>query len=196
MQLDLIMVDECGDEVKVETFNVGNDLDEDYMELWKDRKIEKARENYPEAQRFYFERPYSDMSYGELLACMDNQKVRLSDMSKLRVWWTPQVGADGGAFYIPVNTVEEGKKIMDLLAAYDAFQLQNRIKPDYCNTGGVQIWNEEESEWEDWWIETEDNYFDDVDEYCEQCEKADELENFRSKLFKQIDWDKIHKMTM
>ena len=39
--------DECGDEVKAETFNVGNDLDEDYMELWKDRKIEKARENYP-----------------------------------------------------------------------------------------------------------------------------------------------------
>lgn len=66
------MIDECGDEVKVETFNVGNDLDEDYMELWKDRKIEKARENYPEAKRFYFERPYSDMSYGELLACMDN----------------------------------------------------------------------------------------------------------------------------
>ena len=76
------MVDECGDEVKVETFNVGNDLDEDYMELWKDRKIEKARESYPEAQRFYFERPYSDMSYGELLACMDNQKVRLSYMNK------------------------------------------------------------------------------------------------------------------
>ena len=82
MKLDLIMVDECGDEVKVETFNVGNDLDEDYMELWKDRKIEKARENYPEAQRFYFERPYSDMSYGELLACMDNQKVSLSDVDK------------------------------------------------------------------------------------------------------------------
>lgn len=117
-------------------------------------------------------------------------------MSKLRVWWIPQVGADGGAFYIPVNTVEEGKKIMDLLAAYDAFQLQNRIKPDYCNTGGIQSWNEEESEWENWWMETEDDYFDDVDDYCEQCEKADELENFRSKLFKQIDWDKIHKMTM
>ena len=49
----------------------GDELDEDYMELWKDRKIEKARENYPEAQQFYFERPYSDMSYGELLACGD-----------------------------------------------------------------------------------------------------------------------------
>ena len=43
MKLALIMVHECGDEVKVETFNVGNDLDEDYKELWKDRKIEKAR---------------------------------------------------------------------------------------------------------------------------------------------------------
>ena len=74
------MVDECGDEVKVETFNVGNDLDEDYMELWKDRKIEKARANYPEAQRFYFERPYSDMSYGELLACGDFQKIGVINM--------------------------------------------------------------------------------------------------------------------
>ena len=71
MKLDLIMVDECGDEVKMETFDIGNDLDEDYMELWKDRKIEKAREKYPEAQRFFFERPYSDMSYRELLEHAD-----------------------------------------------------------------------------------------------------------------------------
>ncbi len=117
-------------------------------------------------------------------------------MSKLRVWWIPQAGATEEAFYVPVDTVEEGKKIMDMLAAYDAFQLQNRIKPDYCNTGGVQMWNEDESEWEDWWMETDKDYFDDVDDYCERCEKADELENFRSKLFKQIDWNKIHKMTM
>lgn len=116
-------------------------------------------------------------------------------MSNLRVWWIPQVGADGEVFYIPVDTVEEGKKIMDLLAVYDAFQLQNRIKPDYCNTGGIQMWNEDESEWEDWWMETDEDYFDDVDDYCEQCEKADELEDFRSELFKQIDWNKIHRMT-
>lgn len=71
MKLDLIMVDECGGEVKVKSFDVGNDLDEDYMDLWKERKIDQAREKYPEAQRFYFERPYSDMSYGELLECAD-----------------------------------------------------------------------------------------------------------------------------
>ncbi len=51
----MIMVDECGDEVVVDTFNVGDELDEDYMEMWEDMKIEKARERFPEAQRFYFE---------------------------------------------------------------------------------------------------------------------------------------------
>ena len=116
-------------------------------------------------------------------------------MSKLRVWWIPQVGADGGAFHIPVDTVEEGKKIMDLLAAYDAFQFQNRIKPDYCNTGGIQMCNEDESEWEDWWMDTDDEYYDDPDEYCEQCDKAKELEDFRDELFNQIDWNKINQMT-
>ena len=44
-------------------------------------------------------------------------------------------------------------------------------------------------------METEDDYFDDVDDYCEQCEKADELEEFRNELFKQIDWEKIEKMS-
>lgn len=67
MKLDLIMVDECGDKIKIDSFKIGDDLDPDYMELWKEKKIEKVMEEYPEAQRFYFERPYSDMSYGELL---------------------------------------------------------------------------------------------------------------------------------
>ena len=71
MKLDLIMVDECGDEVKVKSFTIGNDLDEDYIELWKYQKIEKARGRFPEAQGFFFERPYSDMSYRELLSCGD-----------------------------------------------------------------------------------------------------------------------------
>ena len=51
----MIMVDECGDEVVVDTFSINGELDEDYMEMWEDMKIEKARERFPEAQRFYFE---------------------------------------------------------------------------------------------------------------------------------------------
>ena len=51
----MIMIDECGDEVVVDTFNINDELDEDYMEVWESMKIEKARQRYPEAQRFYFE---------------------------------------------------------------------------------------------------------------------------------------------
>lgn len=57
-------------------------------------------------------------------------------MSKLRVWWIPQVG-NCDTFYVSVKSVEDGKRLFDILAAYDAFQLQNNVKPDYCNTGGL-----------------------------------------------------------
>ena len=70
-------------------------------------------------------------------------------MSKLRVWWIPQVGIEK-TFYVPVGSVEEGEKVMSLLAAYDVFQLQNRIKPDYANVGGLQVWDEDEQDWIDW----------------------------------------------
>lgn len=36
-------------------------------------------------------------------------------MDKLRVWWIPQAGATEGAFYVPVKTVEEGKKVMEMI---------------------------------------------------------------------------------
>ena len=51
----MIMIDECGDEVVVDTFSINDELDEDYMEVWESMKIEKVRQRYPEAQRFYFE---------------------------------------------------------------------------------------------------------------------------------------------
>lgn len=106
-------------------------------------------------------------------------------MSKLRVWWIPQLGIDQ-TFYIPVNSAEEGKKVLDLLAAYDLFQLQNKVKPDYSNAGGLQMWDEEDQNWIDWFMETENDYYDDVRVYCEQCEKAKELERFSQSLFEQV----------
>lgn len=67
MKLDLIMIDECGSEIKCETFKISDDLDEDWIDIWKEEKIAKYKTKYPEARRFYFERPFSDMSYHELL---------------------------------------------------------------------------------------------------------------------------------
>lgn len=58
---------------------------------------------------------------------------------QLRVWWIPQV--PGKPFYVPVDSVAEGVRIMDTLARYDLFQLENNIKPDYANVGGLEMWD-------------------------------------------------------
>ena len=67
----------------------------------------------------------------------------------LRVWWVPQVPMD--AFYKEVSSVEEGALLIETLALYDLFQYENKIKPDYCNVGGLQEWDEEDREWIDWY---------------------------------------------
>lgn len=51
----LIMIDECGDEIEVNRYTLNLELDEDELEIWKSRKIEKAEQEYPEARGFYFE---------------------------------------------------------------------------------------------------------------------------------------------
>lgn len=103
-------------------------------------------------------------------------------MSKLRVWHNPQVGRCTN-FYVPVESVEEGKKVMDILGAYDMFQFQRNIKPDYCNTNGLQLFDEEEQDWVDWDMETEDDYFDDVDDYLDGNEA---VEQFSRDIFAQV----------
>lgn len=70
--------------------------------------------------------------------------------TKLRVWWIPQVPMK--PFYVDVATLEEGVKITDILADYDAFQFENNIKPDYCNVGGIQLLDTD-GEWVDWYDE-------------------------------------------
>lgn len=67
----------------------------------------------------------------------------------LRVWWIPQVPMN--PFFITVLSIEEGERLLDVLAAYDQFQLDNNIKPDYCNVGGIQRYEKDEDklEWFD-----------------------------------------------
>ena len=60
-------------------------------------------------------------------------------IGSLQVWWIPQVPMEN-QFCVDVETAEEGAKIVDTLARYDAFQFENRIKPDYCNVGGIRRW--------------------------------------------------------
>ena len=60
---------------------------------------------------------------------------------KLRVWHIPQV--PGKRLDVEVGSVEEGVKVMNILADYDAFQFEHNIKPDYCNANGLVQWDED-----------------------------------------------------
>ena len=71
----------------------------------------------------------------------------MDNTTKLRVWWIPQIPMEGEKFLVDVKTIEEGIKLVDVLAKYDLYQYDNNIKPDYANAGGIQYFDEEESSW-------------------------------------------------
>lgn len=95
---------------------------------------------------------------------------------KLRVWHIPQ--APMKAFYVETDSLQEAVKITKVLADYDLFQYENNVKGDYCNANGIQMWDESltdqdlidmglEDRWVDWYHETDDECFDDPEEYLE-----------------------------
>jgi len=69
---------------------------------------------------------------------------------KLRVWWIPQVPMK--PFHAEVATLHEAKLILDTLARYDLFQFENKVKPDYCNAGGLEAFRQDgDGEWCEWY---------------------------------------------
>lgn len=74
----------------------------------------------------------------------------------IRVWWIPQLGMNSEPFRASVETIAEGKRLYHTLAQYDLYQYKNKVKPDYSNIGGLEIFDEETKEWEEW--QNEDGY--------------------------------------
>ena len=64
----------------------------------------------------------------------------------LRIWWVPQVPC--AAFEQDVPNIETARVVLDILAGYDDFQVQERIKGDYTNAGGLHVF--EDGEWIEW----------------------------------------------
>lgn len=91
---------------------------------------------------------------GDVMA--KNAKPKSGD---LQVWWVPQVPMK--AFTVPVKTLREAKLLLDTLAKYDVFQFENKVKPDFSNAGGLNIF--EDGEWVDW---HHPETGDDFDAYC------------------------------
>lgn len=75
----------------------------------------------------------------------------------MKVWWIPQVGRVNEPFEVEVPTVKIGVKILNMLAAYDLYQLEKRIKPYFANAGGLMQWDENNGDgvpgWVDWYDE-------------------------------------------
>ena len=84
----------------------------------------------------------------------------------LCVWHIPQV--PGEPFQVKVDSVKEAKQLINVLDTYDLFELDHRIKPDYCNATGLNVYvadsdGEGNPGWETWYSE-EGMDIDDVDE--------------------------------
>lgn len=75
-----------------------------------------------------------------------NNDGTVNTEGSMMIWHVPQV--PGPTFYFPVSSIKEAKSILDCLADYDIFQYKNKIKPDYCNTGGLLVF--EDGEWIEW----------------------------------------------
>jgi len=84
----------------------------------------------------------------------------------LQVWWVPQVPMK--AFTVPVKSLREAKLTLDTLARYDIFQFENKVKPDFSNAGGLNVF--EDGEWVDW---HHPETGDDFDAYCAEHPEAD-----------------------
>lgn len=81
---------------------------------------------------------------------------QVSAAATLRVWWIPQIPMK--AFKVDVESVQQGKFLLDALAKYDLFQYENNVKPDYCNMGGLSVL-EDDGEWLDLTEDEVDDYF-------------------------------------
>lgn len=68
---------------------------------------------------------------------------------KLRVRHFPQIPCN--PYVVEVNTLEEAFVVSQTLAYYDLFLLANKHRCDYANMTTVEIWDEEEKNWLDWY---------------------------------------------
>lgn len=82
------------------------------------------------------------------------KKKTLDDYRRFRVWHIPQV--PGKPFHVELDPqpprpalVRDAKRILSILADYDLFQYEHKIKPDYANAQGLEVF--EDGEWVEWY---------------------------------------------
>lgn len=72
----------------------------------------------------------------------------MANEGDLRIWYVPQV--PGKAFKMSVDSVKEGHLVLDILYNFSLFESENRIKPDYADAGGIEIYESDGTGGLDW----------------------------------------------
>ena len=93
----------------------------------------------------------------EIHVSLKDDVIKPPQEGDLSVWWIPQVPMK--SFRVVVRNVQEGAALLHVLGQYDLFQLENNVKPDYSNAGGLEVF--EDGEWCGW----EDDDGNGIDEY-------------------------------
>jgi len=68
-------------------------------------------------------------------------------MAKFKAWYVPQVPMK--AFEVKCASAAEAHGALNLLTDFSIFEFENKVKPDYCDAGGVVEWDEAAQEWFD-----------------------------------------------
>lgn len=87
-------------------------------------------------------------------------KTPTPKIGDLRVWHIPQV--PGKPFHVTVSSPDEAKKILSTLWNYDIFQFENKIKPDYSNASGLEVYEEDAGDGVNGWCEWFNEEGDDI----------------------------------
>lgn len=69
-------------------------------------------------------------------------------LAKFKVLHFPQIPCK--AFEVNVETLDEALRISNMLADYDLFQFENKIKPDYANQTLIEWNHPEHTGFDDW----------------------------------------------
>jgi hypothetical protein len=56
-------------------------------------------------------------------------------MSTYKVWYIPQI--PGKPFEVLVDDLATARLILDTLTNFSCFEFEHRVKPDYCDAGGI-----------------------------------------------------------
>lgn len=62
----------------------------------------------------------------------------------------------GCIFLFPVDDLAQGRMVCDVLADYDNFHVDNDIREDFSNSGGILVFSETLEDEQDGWLDAED----------------------------------------